>query len=237
MRILICDDDQEFLSDIENRLLADMPSDTQIDTCHQPEKLYDLLSCRLYHLLLMDICLEGANGIQLARSILESWPNLPVIFITGFPDLYYEKVYLDVRPFGFIKKPVDWSLLLSLIRQIQEDRKNMYRSLLFVRTTKGLESILLKDISYIESRKHNLLIHAGGNPYVIYGKLDQVALKLPDYFFRCHKSFLVNARYIRRYENNCFFLEGDVCIRISQLKAKAIRRQFMQYLEQQEMYL
>lgn len=237
MRILICDDDTAFLSEMQEHLLTAMGPAFHIDVCNRPDELYGLLSSGRYHLLLMDICLEGANGITLARNVLESWPSLPVIFITGYPDLYYEKVYLDVRPFGFVKKPVDWALLDSLIRQIDESRSQLPSSRLFVRTGGGLEAVELELILYIESHKHNLLIHTRDKTLVIYDKLDRIASKLPDHFFRCHKSFLVNAHYIRRYENNCFILEGGACIHISQLKAKSIRRQFMEYLEQRKLWL
>lgn len=182
----------------------------------------------------MDICLKEESGISLARELLERYSNIDVIFITGYPDLYYENVFLDVRPYGFLKKPVNEEILVSLIYKYYHERETFYY---FFKTKNGLEKIKVLDIYYIESQKHKLFIHLKNEILETYGRLSELALSLPDYFLYCHKSFLVNAKMIKNYDGESFMLENREKIRISQLRQKEIRKKFMQFLDDENLFI
>lgn len=235
MKILICDNDFYFIEEVLQHLRAQLPETTQLSTCQNSSELHILLSKTYYDLLLMDICLEEENGILLARDILEKYPGTAVIFVTGYPDLYYEKVFLNIRPYGFISKPVNWELLFSLIEKVLQERKQTHNSWLFIRTKNGLEKVAVPKISYIESNKHRIILHTKSCTFETYGRLEEIAATLPDYFFHCHKSFLVNANFIQRYDGNCFYMEDGAHIHISQLRRKEVRRKFMQYIRAEQL--
>lgn len=234
MKILICDDDLNFAGNLEHFLSKKLPEGIQLYTCRDRNQLMDLLSEEAaFDLLLMDICLEQDNGIQLSKTILEQFPSTSVIFITGYPDLFYESVYLTVRPCGFIKKPVNQDLLLSLIRQIIQEKKENARDWILLKAKNGMKKISASKIRYVESQKHVLFIHSGAEILESYGRLSDIAAVLPDYFLHCHKSFLVNADYIHSYEGDHFLLDDGTHIGISQARRKEIRQKFFHYLDQQ----
>lgn len=234
MKILICDDDADFTVKLGQFLKEKLPRGIRLYTCQNREQLLELLSEEEgFDLLLMDICLEQDNGIQLSKKILEQFPQTSVIFITGYPDLFYETVYLTVRPCGFIKKPVKEDLLLTLIRQVMQEKEENTCDWILLKTKSSLEKISISRIRYIESQKHVFLVHCDDKILESYGRLSDMSAVLPDYFFQCHKSFLVNAHYIQSYEGDHFVLDDGTWIRISQTRRKEIRQKFFRYLDRQ----
>lgn len=234
MKILICDDDLDFSKKLKSFLSENLPQNTHLYTCQNREQLMKLLSEKdQFDLLFMDICLKHDNGIQLSKFILEQFPWLSVIFITGYPDLFYEKIFLNIRPYGFLKKPVNKDLLLALTRQVIQERRQNSESWIYLKTRNGMRKVHITEIHYIESHKHLLIFHNHNEILESYGRLGDLSDMLPDYFFHCHKSFLVNAHYIRNYNGDHFLLDDGTLIGISQTRRKVIRQKFFQYLDQQ----
>ncbi|MDY3765332.1 MAG: LytTR family DNA-binding domain-containing protein [Lachnospiraceae bacterium] len=238
MKILICDDNLSFTQELKQALTEQFTQQTQIYTCQDRQALLSLLSNEgEFDLLLMDICLIEDNGMQLARDILETYPKTAVIFITGYPDLYYEKVFLNVRPYGFVRKPVKKNLLFSLIHQCIEEREKTWNDCMVFKTKAGIQKIPVSTIWYLESQKHIVLIHTKSEVYETYGQLSSMQKMLPAYFLYCHKSFIVNAHYIRSYEGDRFYLKNGTSIPISQLRRKDTRIKFFQYLDEEKLRL
>ncbi len=237
MKFLICDEDLIFAEALGGFLEKTLPVCSKFQVCGDRSRLSELLEGNVhYDLLLMDICLEEDNGICLAKDILTCFPQMPVIFITGYPDLYYEKVFLTLRPYGFVRKPVDEQLLLTLIKQVTEEirqTKRDSRQWILLKTKNGMEKIPLSQIRYVESQKHMLIVHGTQNTWETYGRLGDMASDMPDYFFHCHKSFLVNAHYIQSYEGRYFMLDNNIRVSISQNRRKEIRMKFFWYLDQE----
>lgn len=237
MRLLICDDDLVFAETLRRFLEENLPDTIRFQVCGDRNRLLKLFAGNNHcDLLLMDICLEEDNGICLAKELLTRFPQMPVIFITGYPDLYYEKVFLSLRPYGFVKKPVNKQLLLTLIRQAMEETRRTRqdaRQWILLKTKNGMEKISVAQIRYVESQKHMLIVHGIRNTWETYGRLGDMASELPNYFFHCHKSFLVNAHYIQNYESSYFTLDDGSRISISQNRRKEIRVKFFGYLGQE----
>lgn len=230
MKILLCDDDPVFIKEMRILLEEHFADSLRIYSCTGRKELLNILKKEDgIEILLMDICLEQDDGIQAAKEILEAYPDLSVIFVTGYPDLYYEKVFLEVRPCGFIKKPIDRELVTQLLEKMIREKKNQV-NWIFIKTKYELKKIVVSDIYYVESHKHSVLVHMKDELYTTYGRISDLAEELPEYFFHCHKSYLINAEHIQSYEGDSFLLDNNVEIAISQSRRKEIRRKFFEYL-------
>ncbi|MDO5101227.1 MAG: response regulator, partial [Eubacteriales bacterium] len=65
-----------------------------------------------------DIRMPKMSGIDFLESIHEDAPDLPIIIISGYPDIEVMRraMHLGVRE--FLSKPIDTPLLFSALRKI-----------------------------------------------------------------------------------------------------------------------
>ena len=81
-----------------------------------------LAKCKKYrkdiHLLITDVIMPKLNGLELREKLLKSYPDLKVIFMSGYADNVIAKMgVLDIDKI-FIEKPFVPSSLISKIREI-----------------------------------------------------------------------------------------------------------------------
>ena len=70
------------------------------------------------HLLLTDIRMPRMDGVALARSVTDLYPETPVIYISGYPfDLEPEQSRFPTRPCAFLAKPFTRQALLQAVEK------------------------------------------------------------------------------------------------------------------------
>ena len=77
------------------------------------------ISKRIPALILLDVWLENSklDGIEILKLIKKSYPNLPVIMISGHGTIQMAINSLNVGAFNFLEKPFDTNLLLLNINR------------------------------------------------------------------------------------------------------------------------
>lgn len=138
-----------------------------------------------------------------------------------------------LRAVGYITTPLDkeeyLSLLIHLIRE-QVQKKEQFLPL----KVNGVWSQLdMSHITYVESAGHSLLFHLGDKRElkVMAGFRDyQRLLDLNPDFFRCHKSYMVNMRYVREWSLTAFTLKDGDEVNISRPYRQAARSMYACYV-------
>jgi two-component system cell cycle sensor histidine kinase/response regulator CckA len=69
-------------------------------------------------LLITDLLLPGANGLALASRLRERWPDLPVLFVSGYPHSAVLRRGLDVPAEAFLSKPFGISELAAAAARV-----------------------------------------------------------------------------------------------------------------------
>lgn len=232
IRITICDDNRELCKHLKDVLeerygrgvcvtvyndLQDLQGD------YEPGK-----ECTPADILIMDMDMNDANGIDVVAGIQERFSLVKVIFITDHIEFSTE--IFRVNPNNFLLKPIKEETLLDAIerarKQVQEEADEC-----FVVAFKGtVFKIKTRDIIYFESEKRTVILHGRNESWTIYKKLDEVQKAVPDYFLRCHQSYLVNMNEVRSLKPLCLELnQGDV-IPVSRPKYKESKERFLQFL-------
>ena len=170
--------------------------------------------------------LGKVNGIDIAKEFTKQFPNLNIIFITGYGDTYYKDIYKDINPCGFLEKPIQYNILNFFIKQI-EDNFNARNSKLKINYNYNSYIIPYRDIIYIQSDKRLSVIHTTAEKFKTYKKLSDMLEELPDTFIRCHQSFIVNRDYVRNVEGNQFLLSSGNVIPISKKYSKNVKDLFL----------
>jgi DNA-binding NtrC family response regulator len=118
-RILVVDDDQDMCELLAQRLAL---SDFDVSWRLTAEEALALLDDEDFDVVITDVNLGGASGLDLCRRFRENRPSTAVIMITGFGDMSTAISAIRAGANDFINKPVDMPILEHAIHRALGER-------------------------------------------------------------------------------------------------------------------
>lgn len=228
MRILICEDEQIWQDKLTKLICDKFDQDSEIMCCTSPEEVY-ALGHDVFDVVLMDIRLEDKNGIYLAAELKKQHPDWKFIFVSSYTDEYLEGIFLKIKPYGILKKPLDEKICIELLEMVKKDPA--HKDAIALRLYGGkIIKFQTSEINYFESDKRIVKVHLTGRYEQCYEKLDFVEKQLSCSFVRCHKSFLVNMDKLRAFEKNTIELIDGTQIPVSRAKIKGVKEKYFKYI-------
>ena len=189
----------------------------------------DLLVDLNADILLLDIKMEGLNGIEIKNILQHQKRKIGILFLSNFleaiPEAFGRQVY------GFLKKPVEYEQFRKKMDFMIEDilEQNQY---VYCETINGSTKIAVSEINYIKADgKYTKIFLADRNDYVFSKKsIGEWKTELVVYgFSSCHRSYLVNYNYVERIMENVK-LCGNISIPMSRRMEKAFQEGYKNYL-------
>lgn len=236
-RIALCDDNEDFL-EIEKNVISEYMDSRKMECCLEQflggQALVSLgEKVDEYHLIFLDVEMEGISGIETAKKIREH-SQVPIAFVTAY--FSYSLEGYKVNAVRYILKEKQSfregiAECLSLVLA-QGERRKPEMVLLGLRGTE--REIEVDDLIYIESRHHYCYFHVqeedGEKVYSKRGKLDMIAAQMDaKSLLRIHKSCLVNLSFvlgIRRYQLQ---LTGGGILTVAQSKYLEVEKAYLDY--------
>lgn len=71
-------------------------------------------------IVLTDIRMPGMDGLELAARLKDSFPDIKVVFLTGYSDFEYAKSAIELQAFNYILKPVEEDELFNIIDKVKK---------------------------------------------------------------------------------------------------------------------
>lgn len=149
-----------------------------------------------YDLIFLDIEMPQLSGMDTAKRLREIDDYSIIIFITAYPDYVFQGY--EVHAFHYILKPYQKQKIIDVTNGALSKLNDNLLDYLLIPQGSNSYRINLKETLFFSSDKRKLTVHLKNEPPIeYYGKLDELASKLPAYFCRIHQRYLINLHYIQ----------------------------------------
>ena len=189
----------------------------------------------VYDVIILDIQMKSMSGMDLAKNIRERDSEVIIIFITAFDDYVFDGY--DVSAFNYLIKPINNEKIFSILDKAKEklEKNKNNKQFLLLSKGKNIFKIEYDDIYYIIAFDQYIDIHTNNNIYTFHMKISELEELLPEKdFVRCHRSYIVNIKYVKNINRNSLILENDIKIPISKTRMDNTYNTFINYFANTE---
>ena len=183
--------------------------------------------------IFLDINMPDINGIDFVKTLVT--PPI-IVFTTAYADYAVEGFKVNavdylLKPFGLD----EFRRAAEKVRVQYEQREGNSTAVadeddsLFFKTDYKIVRVNVSSISCIEGMSEYLKLHMDGNvdPLVILLSMKKLEGRLPSYFMRIHKSYIINLRKIREVARGRVLMEDGTLIPVGDMYKEA----FQAYLD------
>lgn len=238
INIAICDDNIPFTEYIETKLLQLQPSCTEkimTTIFYSGESFCKSIETNcVFDIVLMDIEMEGIDGIKVGEFLRAEDENDKVFLIyISSHDTYWKQLF-DVQPYAFLEKPLNevvfYEKIKKVFQKIQMLRSEGKRNVLPIQQNGHELLIPMKKILYLESNIRKVTAYALEETFEYYSTLNKEEKKLDSKeFIRTHQSYIVNLRYARKITNEGIILINNIEIPVSYSRRTNIKKTYIEY--------
>ncbi|MDE6026388.1 MAG: LytTR family DNA-binding domain-containing protein [Lachnospiraceae bacterium] len=247
MNIAVCDDEENMRIYIK-KLIEMQDVDCRIIDFTSSEELlrfWRQAGGEQIDVLFLDISMDGTDGMKTAEQIRKwkeekneaLWGSLPLlIFVTGYSE-YMPKAF-SVNAFGYLVKPVNEAEFAEVFTQAVREyrylkaKKNAEPREILVRNGNVTRNISVDDIYYVESSNRKIIVVMQDETIECYGKIGDLEHELQKDFFRIHKGYLVNMKYVERYNRAEVRMKNGISLIISKYKYQDFIKAYLKYISE-----
>lgn len=187
---------------------------------------------RPFTVLFLDIYMNGANGVEIARELRKSDPDCLLIFTTTSTDHALEG--FKVRALHYLVKPYNIKELSDLIDEILSRIPDSGKYI-DVKVNGSNIQVPFRSIIYAEHFSHMIHIHTTRKKEVLTRQSFEAftsLLKVDPRFYLCNRGIVINLEHAVDFDGKEFLLDDETRIPVSRKLIKDARQTFMDYLFQ-----
>lgn len=235
MKIAICDDESLFRRELKHSLNSYSLEYGLTFLYYEYSDGISMLSDNIsYDLIFMDYKMKNMNGINVISALRERNDNTPVIFISSYKEMVFES--MKVQTYRFLVKPLDNEKLYEALNSFITMQKREKYILLKDDSLDLIQRVSEDSILYAEADNIYCKIRTCKNTYTYKKTLSQFEKELSsDYFFRTHRSYLVNINYVESYSKNEIILTNNEKALLSKNKYHMFQTSYISFLKKRSM--
>ena len=160
-----------------------------------------------FDIVFLDIIMQDLDGMKTAQAFRKKASDKILIFVSSSREYVFEAY--DVEAFQYLLKPVDDRKLKRVLQKAVLKTERCSREFIIVSSERQKKKVFLDDIYYFEIKGRVVDVHGPEGIFTYYEQIGELENKLCDKgFFRCHKSYLVNLKYVDVYNRREVTLEN-----------------------------
>lgn len=176
-------------------------------------------------LIILDIKMPGKDGIEIKQILSNDIHVGSIAFVTSHISVMQEAFGLKV--IGFVEKPITETVLTNWINMIYERVTKI--TYIDIKKNVKVRSI---DIKYIESDGNysRIILDDGSESELMRESISKWEERLDSSFIRCHKSYIVNMRFISSIKYSKISLNSGESISIGRKYYPDFKEKYNNYL-------
>lgn len=228
IKIIICDDQKDYVADVKNHVelfMVEHGIDVTFNESVSGEEVIN--NPDYYDIAFLDIEIGEVNGIDVGKALKAVNENIIIFVITAY-DKYLDAA-LDLNVLRFLSKPLNpqrlYSGLEKALRIIDDSIVE-----LCLEDSNTVEKIPINNIAYVEivNRKVKVVTKNGvflSKNNIHFWRNCLVA----SFFYQTHKSFIVNLKFVTRYEKDMLTMKNGDKVPVSFRKRTDFHKYFINY--------
>ena len=232
MRIAICDDEKNIRELIANKVAKQYP-DAEIIIFQSGEEL--LLVDESIDILFLDIQMSGIDGMETARELRKKDKRVILVFVTAVEEYVFQA--FDVGAFNYIVKPIDDGKFSDVLHRAVDEwssqninEKEPEERYVLINNSGVHTKVILDEIVYAEVFNRKVVIHKLDGEIEYYGKMSDLESLAGDSFFRPHRAYLINFKYVEKYDATTIYLERGTVLMAKQNYPEFVKK-YMKYIQ------
>lgn len=234
LRVLICDDDQNIIEQLKKYIVEffrhgkfDLPI---VQSYNSGESL--LSDSGSKDIVFLDVEMLGLDGIFVGQELKKRDSNTIIFIVTSYVEYLDDAMRFQV--FRYLSKPLDKQRLFQNIK----DAIRLYNSTNIkvpIETKDGVYTVSISDIIFVEAKGKSIMIHTLCGEFTPLHNLNYwvQTLNFPC-FFRSHRSFIVNMKYISHFDHSLIYLNDnqyEYTAYLTKRKYTQFKKTYFLYLE------
>lgn len=204
MNIAICDDEENIRIYIRKLIQKQEPfcKITEFSSGKELLEFQDETNAEEIDILFLDISMGDEDGMTVAKQIRSQMES------------NFEQVFAQtIREYQY------------LMAKKKEKPKEV-----LVRNGNRTRSVSADDIYYIESSNRKVTLYLRHEKIEYYDKISSLESELKPDFFRIHKGYLVNIKYVERYDRTEVKMRNGDSLLISKYKYQDFVKRYLEYI-------
>lgn len=208
LSIAVCDDEIIECCNMEKRIkkiIEEMKIPCIIRQFRSGRELLQALES--FDIVFLDIMMPEMDGMKTAQLFRKKVSDKILIFVSSSREYVFEAY--DVEAFQYLLKPVEDRKLKNVLQKAVLKTERRSQEFIIVSSQRQKKKLFLDDIYYFEIKGRIVDAHGPEGIFTYYEQMGELENKLQDKgFFRCHKSYLVNLKYVDGYNRQEAILEN-----------------------------
>lgn len=160
-----------------------------------------------FDIVFLDIIMQDLDGMKTAQAFRKKASDKILIFVSSSREYVFEAY--DVEAFQYLLKPVDDRKLKNVLQKAIVKTQSRSQEFIIVSRERQKKKLFLDDIYYFEIKGRIVDAHGPEGIFTYYEQIGELENKIRDKgFFRCHKSYLINLKYVDGYSRKEVVLEN-----------------------------
>lgn len=184
-----------------------------------------------FDIVFLDIIMQDLDGMKTAQIFRRKASDRMLIFVSSSREYVFEAY--DVEAFQYLLKPVDDRKLRRVLQKAVFKTEMRSREFIIVSKERQKKKLFLDDIYYFEIKGRVVDVHGPEGVFAYYEQIGELENKLRDKgFFRCHKSYLINLKYVEGYNRQEAILENGEKIVIAKRRYEEFGREVLKVMRE-----